>query len=463
MSMGLTMVAFWTFVAVSAYGVPWSPPYLNCLLLVAGEVGTGAAFVIGCLFLRRSQPRWLLVGVWIIGAVCRLMLLPAPPIWDNDSNRYLWDGAVWRSGYNPWRYSPHAALAGTAPGLPDGLHRMAITHAQLIAHINHAGLPTIYPPVSEAIFAAAALICPFSMIALKGLLLLFDTGTAIMVALSLRQLQLPAVWVLIYWLNPVVINAFANEAHLDSVTLFFVAAFTFLLLCNRPWSAGAALGLAIGAKFWPVVLGAVLYRHYWSEPYRLAGAMLATALAAGIALSPMMITGPPAFTSLSAYVHYWQANDLVFHGVFLFWSCLLWRWAAAQSAAWGTAIIILGGMALWLLRRCLVGKALVRTSLLLIATLFILSPIEFPWYYTWLLPMLAICPRLSLLLWSCTLGLYHWAYLATWVVWVEHAPVIGLLILEAFIPTLRGFFWESGVVERLTDAGQAPGPSRSIT
>ncbi len=426
-------------------------------LLVGGNVLAGAIFLLSCLCLRRSRPRWMWLWVLIVGAVCRLVLLPAPPVLATDYYRYLWDGAVWSHGYNPWRFSPAAVLAGTSRNIPGELHHLAIQHETLIKGINHNRLPTIYPPVSAAVFAVAACLRPFNTMGLKALLLLFDTGTAIVIALILRRFRLPSLWLLIYWWNPVAINAFANEAHLDSITLFFVALFLYLLIRNWAGPAGWAWGLAVGAKFWPVVLALVVLKKYRADRRRLwtfAGAALLSAL---IALSPMFMTGPPAFVSLSAYARYWQANNLVFHFLFVLWNLGLTSWSAAHMGSLVTVLVLYGMVTLFLLNKPVEGVQAIRTSLMMVALMFLLSPTEFPWYYTWLLPMLAVCPRPSLLLWSCTLGLYHLSYVNPQVVWIEHLPVLLLLILEAFVPTIRLFFENSTATPTLMPTSAAPG------
>jgi hypothetical protein len=68
-----------------------------------------------------------------------------------------------------------------------------------------------------------------------------------------------------------------------------------------------------------------------------------------------------------------------------------------------------------------------------LGVMFMLSPTQFPWYYLWLVPFLAVRPRVSLLIWSVTLPLYylkfHYAargeadFFHTRIVWLEHAPV----------------------------------------
>ena len=47
----------------------------------------------------------------------------------------------------------------------------------------------------------------------------------------------------------------------------------------------------------------------------------------------------------------------------------------------------------------------VRRSLFAVGGMFLLSPTQFPWYYTWLLPLLAVTPSLPLLLYTALLPL----------------------------------------------------------
>ncbi len=408
--------------------------------LVAGSVGVGLLFVASAMCMKFVQPRWMLFWIVLVGAAARLVLIPAPPVRQTDCLRYLWDGLVWTHGYNPWAQSPAAALSNKAAGLPAGLHTLAIRHRALISHINHRKLPTIYPPVSEAVFAIAAFMAPSSTIMLKWWLVLFDAGTAVAIGLTLRHLRLPSGWLLLYWWNPMVINSFANEAHLDSIALFFVALFFLLLVSDCAIWACVALGLAIGAKFWPLVFISIVIRKYWKYPKRLAATLVALILSTCIALSPMLLTGPRAFISVQAYAHYWEANDLVFHLISHVWSGLMTSWFAAQRASRMTVMVLYALAVCGLMwRRPKDEIDLIKLGLWLTALIFLLSPTELPWYYTWLTPMLALSPRLSILLWSCTLGLYHLSYIYPGLIWVEHAPIILLFILEAFIPTLRWF------------------------
>jgi hypothetical protein len=72
--------------------------------------------------------------------------------------------------------------------------------------------------------------------------------------------------------------------------------------------------------------------------------------------------------------------------------------------------------------------------------LFLLSPTQFPWYYVWLIPFLAWRPNKALILYSALLPIYYLRPVLEHVgrarffdevlVWVEHGPVILLLVYQ---------------------------------
>ena len=102
------------------------------------------------------------------------------------------------------------------------------------------------------------------------------------------------------------------------------------------------------------------------------------------------------------------------------------------------AAIILG-----LCRRPAKGpRDLAGRCLWAVAALFLLSPTQFPWYYIWVIPFLALTPRLALLLPVALLGLYylrfplaaagHVGVFDYGVVFVEFVPVWVLLAVGFF-------------------------------
>ncbi|MFP4193208.1 MAG: hypothetical protein ACLFU6_14195, partial [Candidatus Hydrogenedentota bacterium] len=87
-------------------------------------------------------------------------------------------------------------------------------------------------------------------------------------------------------------------------------------------------------------------------------------------------------------------------------------------------------------------RILCERALWIIAALFLLSPTQFPWYWTWMLPLLAIRPSPGLLILTATLPLYYLRFpmrelgYTAWfdhgVVWLEFGPALVLLMWEAW-------------------------------
>ena len=74
---------------------------------------------------------------------------------------------------------------------------------------------------------------------------------------------------------------------------------------------------------------------------------------------------------------------------------------------------------------------------------FLLSPAQFPWYYTWLVPFLVVVPSPALLLLTALLPLYYLRFYLDirdqsrlfdyGIVWVEFLPVWLLLARECWL------------------------------
>lgn len=186
------------------------------------------------LFPRNLPPRqsgWLLL---ILALAARLALFPHPP--SDDVNRYLWEGRLIREGINPYHYSPAdpalASLAATDP-----FH----------AGVNHPGVPAAYPPVSLLLFAGTGWIS-YQFSAIKWLIIGFDLLCVGLILALLRRRALPDAWAVLYVFNPLVLYAFAGQAHLDAIqNAFLLAALVFYDRRRFGWMF-VFLGLAVQSK-----------------------------------------------------------------------------------------------------------------------------------------------------------------------------------------------------------------------
>jgi hypothetical protein len=299
--------------------------------------------------------------------------------------------------------------------------------------------------VAEGAFALAHIIDPWSMDAWRSILLAVDLATLYLLFIALRSLKAHPMGFLIYWWNPLLIKEIYNSGHMDVIIFPFIVGALLLSMKQRYLWASGALGIAVGAKFWPAILLPVVLRPAVRDPKRLASAVLVFGCLSLAMFLPLYLTGLDPRSGFMAYGSEWEMNDAFFMlllraveyitGVFSFgvrYSPLIAR---------GVAGALLVAWILWLIRRHAEGPLeITRRFLFVIAALFLLSPTQFPWYYLWMLPFLALHPKVSLLLFTILLPLYYMRdYVAAkgmvalhdnGIVWLEFMPVWCLLLWE---------------------------------
>ncbi len=331
---------------------------------------------------RLAPTRRLLAFLIGSAIVFRLALVVSHPIQEVDIYRYLWDGAVSQEGVSPFRYSPRQVLFASADAsTPAELRRLVELResspalAAILSHVHFRKLPTVYPPVSQAVFAASAAVTPRDasvyehVVILKSWFLLFDLATLALVVALLRQCGKHPGWCVAYGWCPLLMKEIANSGHLDTVAIFLCTLSVFLAVGvlrhplgrkKNPVATIAAhrapastllvacasvivLALAVGAKLYPVVLAPLLLATFWKRlgprTAALAGCSFGavcvlvlwpmapsaeqfappetdrTPVADGSAMPPAPgVTSAPADPSagLATFFHHWEMNDFLF-------------------------------------------------------------------------------------------------------------------------------------------------------
>ncbi|MBI1374373.1 MAG: DUF2029 domain-containing protein [Phycisphaera sp.] len=391
-----------------------------------------------------GKARWvLIIGV---GVAMRIAMITAPPILEDDYHRYLWDGAVTAHGHNPWLVAPNEVETAVVfrlergaahhTNIPDDLIAAAHAHTRTIANINHGHLRTVYPPVAQAAFAAAYALSPFSVGAWRAVLLLFDAATLVLIVALLRRLNRPTAWAALYWWCPLVVIEVINRCHMDVIAFPFVVGAVLLTLRRRHVWAMAVLGLAIGAKLWPLVLAPLLLRPLLGEPRRLIAPVAVLAIVGLPMVLATLSGGIDSQTGLIAYGKSWSNNSAL-HEAGLMVFRLFGGTSGMPGYAYGVTrglmalgtLGLIGFLACWPLRDAgdLCGRCVWT-----VAGVFLLSPTQFPWYWLWALPLLTTRPLRWALLYAALLPLYHLNERLgmTWVVWAEHIPVAIVMLIE---------------------------------
>lgn len=267
-------------------------PILAVLILFFGAF---VSYLVSVWIAQRAAPTAGVMAV-IIGAgiVFRLLLVGTVPIQEVDIYRYVWDGVVSDSGVSPYRYTPKQVMSVNRSSSSDqDLRKLAAVIdldpavAEICRQVHFGQLPTIYPPVSQWVFARVVDLQPSGLsihgrlVAMKSVFCLFDLGTLAVVIALLQFVGLPVTLALIYAWCPLLMKEVANSGHLDAVAVFLTALAVLGVTLSvfpghgrlrraapRRVFLGTALSagvfaLAIAAKLYPIVLAPALVVIVW--------------------------------------------------------------------------------------------------------------------------------------------------------------------------------------------------------
>ena len=395
----------------------------------------GAALFLALPSLVRVPPsRFAVAALIATGIAMRIAHLGTVAIAETDHFRYLWDGAVVATGYNPYAISPSAAR--------DTPHLAALAAAgsKIIAEINFPEYRSIYPGTAQAIFAVAHWLKPWHLDGLRYLLLAADIVTVVLLIALLQHNKRNPLWAAAYWLNPLVVLVSANQTHIDAALPPFILAALLAIERRKAVPAAVSLALAVGIKIWPLLLVPLLIRRLWPDK-RAVAILLTTGFATtALVLAPLLLSTLQSGSGLTAYAGGWAMNNPFY--LWLTWA--LWAYLPAAipsdqmlraTLAAATALIAFHAARTPIKdTRDLTTRALVST-----AALFYLSPTEFPWYALWFLPLAAACASRPLLFAPVVLPIYF-AFFPMAEDGIRQWYHYGLSFLHA-VPVLAGLTW----------------------
>ena len=362
--------------------------------------------------------RW----IWAAALLFRITVLPLAPSLSEDAVRYRWQGMVQNAGGDPYLALPQDPQW---EGLRDA------TWPRVAAKDK----PSAYGPVLEQMnlwtyrFIQLLESEPWTQVWLfKIPFALAELGIGLTLMALLAAAGRPTAWALIYLWSPLAVTEFWIEGHNDAVAVAFVVAALALSLRGRSTWGVVLLTVATLCKFWPAVLFPFLGLTRSQGRWQVEWKGLLVGAAVGVALCMFYWRSLAAvFDVLEGFRMGWRNNDSLFTG-------LLWLTGGdMESAARAGKWVLVACVAWFRLRRnppCLGELAAVTAVLLLSANCF-------PWYLSWMLPLLAVHPVRPLLLWTALAPLaYHvvlgyeamgvWEY-DSGLVFLEYAPVLAWL------------------------------------
>ena len=356
----------------------------------------------GWFALRITSPHASPSLVWTLCLAfgARALLLATPLDLSDDLYRYLWEGAAMDAGYNPFRDPPSAI-----EGLDDPLRDL----------VNHADIPSIYPPVALLWFRLLHQLGG-TVAGAQAATALLDLVTVTALWTLCHTARRPTAPALYYAVLPLPIVESASSAHLEVVAI----ALTMLAFRQAPRLQAFLVVLGAGTKLMPViVLPALLRAHPRAA---LHGAIVGT-LGIAAATLPVLDAGPALFTGFDTYTRHWEFNGFAY------------PWLHPLLGEHTRPLLIFLGIAIGIgtLWR---GLPPLETWRVVGSAFVLLSPTCHPWYVLWaLVPDLASGRRFWAVASTALMGSYlvlgtlvsaqGW-HEPAWLWWVTWPPALSL-------------------------------------
>lgn len=379
---------------------------------------------------RLPPSRWLLLTLLLAGLLMRLSLFDSYPVMEIDFYRYLWDGAVLANGFDPYALSP-AQVPGSE------LSTLALQAGAVFERINYRDLNSIYPPLAQLLFAVAYWLDPWQADALRYLYLAADCTTLALLVTALGRLGLSPCWSCLYWWNPLLIVLSYNGLHMDILLLPLLLAALLLMIERRPLAAGLALALAAGIKLWPLLLLPFALRPLLAQPRQLALAVTAVVALGSLVLLPLLVSAGADHSGLAAFSQHWQRNSILFPQLVQLLTPVSAdpQWHARLLVAFTLVLLLI-----YLLRREPAAMPItIRHMTIVVAALFLLGPVQLPWYCLWFLPLLCFYPAPALMLLVALMPIYFLRFhfdlrgesvvFDQAIVWLQYLPPLLLLLV----------------------------------
>lgn len=397
---------------------------------------------------------WSPRAIIIVAAAFRLMFLFRSPELSDDIYRYLWDGLTILHGNNPYAFAPSDAKP---------------LAADLLSHVNHPHLITIYPPAAQIIFAIGAFLG--GILGIKAVLVAADIAVCAIILRILSRMKMPPSRAVLYAWHPLPILEIAGSGHIDGAGILFLM-LAFMLLIprkndpvfsssnNGPASAvaGVAFSLAVLVKLFPLVFFPAflfLAGRKGRGPF-----ILGTVIGAAALSIPFLPGLYNMFTTLEIYVRNWEFAGFAFQSLHEMFPSD----STARQIITVTFLLIAATLYASLFRKRenpaadvytpSLFPAAFKTAYCITLAFLLLTPTLHPWYALYLAFLLPFVPGIAgqVMTWAVLLSyrvLINFTLLGTWeekdaipaMIW---AATVGTLVLSWLARRWSIYFYQHG-------------------
>ena len=373
-------------------------------ILLIGDLGIRVpaflmAYVVafaGYLLAVRSLDGLSFTTVIVCGIAFRLTVIAIAPTLSDDIYRYLWDGLVQLQGFNPYQYPPGAEELSV------------VLRPDILQHVNHPHLPTIYPPFAQFFFRLCAWVAP-EVWAIKSGIVIWDCVAVFFFVEHETAYDIEPAAVALYFWNPLVILEGAGQGHIDIVAISLLISALLYLRIGGYGRSAAALALSGLTKLLPIFLLPAFWR--WAARGEADGRSVLRAMFTTRAVVvpvvfglvfvggyiPFLDVGWQILGSLGTYASSWEFNAPIY-------GLLRELGLGGQTSR---LLLAVGFLA----TACAVSVRpipAIQAAYYLLGMFLILTPTLHPWYVVWIVPFLCFYGNRG---WLTMSGLVVLAYL----------------------------------------------------
>jgi len=316
--------------------------------------------------------------VLFLSLLLTLALFFILPYTSNDTERYIWDGAVVISGFDPYVIAPDNPLVAD-------LRDIWATPEE------HAAYQTLYPPGALFLFSICALAGPVYAIWVWKLLTTLALCGSLIIGLKLLESREASRHFALLALCPLLIFETQIGGHLDIFSVLGVLAALLALEKDKIILAGVLIGIAATTKFLPaVIVGPYLF---YLRPQKAVKLFLSAALTWFSIYGAVYLFGYKPLGLLPTFFEKWRGGAPLYPVLDYIRQTL----SLTTPVFMGMLLALACSgflVSAWIARR---GEIILAMGLSLSIPL-LLSPVLFPWYLLILIPILALKPNMTLLL-----------------------------------------------------------------
>ena len=392
----------------------------------------GILFILYFLYLSGFQERFALKSKLNFALFLRFIMILSLPTLSDDLYRFVWDGTLILEGINPYSIIPSQLIAQQET-LPNGIS------AELYQQLNSPEYFTVYPPLSQAIFALTTFLgggrVYFISLMTGIFVLLAEAGTIYAIKGLLKRYKKNQNMVLWYAFNPLIIIELSGNLHYEAFMIFFIVLSIALLSSRNFVMAGVMFGLAVSVKLIPLIFLPLFIRRLpWKNLIYFYAAVGITVILLCIPfVSRELITG--INDSIGLYFHTFEFNASIYY--------LLrevgWYeegFNIIRTAGPRLALLTFGVILLYSRIEKLHPVRIFDAFLWVMVLYFSLATTVHPWYLATLVAMAVFTEYRFPVVWSGLIFLTYVGYTAEFfkenyvVVIIEYSIVLIMLLLE---------------------------------